>query len=602
MHKTYSVDGPLLCGLGFDTTPVNGKAPILKGWSDRPAAARQYRQHADCNTGVLTGGQHNLIAIDVDVLNPHAAAAIQEVLDDKLGTAPRRIGKAPKFLMPFRCTEPIKKQKTTVYQIDGEDSAVEVLAEGQQFVASGVHPGTGQPYQWPDDHIADFNIEDLPSATPEEIQDALREAEQIISKYGTPKGRPPSNGTAPPSALNLKELDGEMSEIDAALAVLPNDDVHYDDWIQTLHAIKGALGDDGCVLAHRWSQQSDKYEEAETDRAWDSIRDVKHIGAGSIFHLAKQHGFDLRAFRDRKPAPARIIGRSLAEINAVEVIDRPQIHPLTPNDMTLFCGGPKQGKSKVIESATSEIIEEDRVLYLALEYDIRMAKDRFGWMPETENLNLIIQGEMPRFDEGGGEKLAAEIEAFQPALVIIDTLVQFKRLGDQRGYEAETVALSEIKKLMNAADVSCVVIHHARKNSINDSGDIFERILGSTGLAAVPDNLMMLETIDGLATIHTKGRNIPTTERRFELNGNVFSELTEPGAALFGYADRQADILNLLGEGPLLQNQIAAALEIDKGNVSKYCAKLERQRMIRREGRGQPWQLAGKELFADGNP
>ncbi|MDC0033644.1 PriCT-2 domain-containing protein [Alphaproteobacteria bacterium] len=527
--------------------------------------------------------------------------------DELLGFAPKRIGKAPRYLLAFRCTEPMEKKTTDIYEIGGGDCQVEILGEGQQFVAEGIHPDTKSLYTWPSDSLIDYNADELPAVTTEQVNNFLEQAERVLARYGPRKGRITSNGTTPRPSLNLTELDGKMDEIEAALDVLPNNDEHYDDWVTMLHAIKGAVGEDGYDLAHRWSQKSNKYDAEKTDRRWNSIKNVKSIGAGTIFYLAEEAGFDLRAFRDRKPEPTRIIGRSLAQINAVEIIDRPQIHPLIPNDFTLFCGGPKQGKSKITESATSEIITSEtldnpRVLYVPAEYDIRMTKDRFGWMPETDNLNLIIQGEMPRFDEGGAEKLAAEIEAFQPAVVIIDTLVQFKRLGDQRGYEAETVALSEIKKLMNAADVSCVVIHHARKNSINDSGDIFERILGSTGLAAVPDNLMMLETVDGLATIHTKGRSIPTTERRFELRGNVFSELTEPGAMLVGYADKQAEILNLLGNGPLLQNQIAAALDIDKGNVSKYCAKLERQRMIRREGRGQPWQLAGKELFADGDP
>ena len=58
---------------------------------------------------------------------------------------------APKTLFVFRCTEAIPKMRTAIFNIKGKDCAVEILAEGQQFVASGIHPDTNKKYKWVDD-------------------------------------------------------------------------------------------------------------------------------------------------------------------------------------------------------------------------------------------------------------------------------------------------------------------------------------------------------------------------------------------------------------------------------------------------------------------
>ena len=173
-----------------------------------------------------------------------------------------------------------------------------MLGEGQQFVASGVHPDTLKPYRWPDDSLIDLSPSDLTVVTAADLHTFLDRCRNILGRAGTLKGRVSERKAVNGSGVNLNELDGEQREIDAALAFLPNEDEHYDDWVATLHAIKGALGDDGRELAHRWSSRSEKYDEAETDRAWDSIKNVQHIGAGSIYHWASQYGFNLREIRE----------------------------------------------------------------------------------------------------------------------------------------------------------------------------------------------------------------------------------------------------------------------------------------------------------------
>lgn len=183
MGERYLKNAPTLVDLGYDVTPVEGKRPVIKGWSTRPDTAKQYASFPDHNIGIVLGGPCNLIAIDVDVCNELAAKAIQKLIEDEFGTAPRRIGKAPKFLMPFRCTEPIKKIAGKIFKIDGQKAQVEILAEGQQFVASGIHPDTGEKYVWPDDSVLDYRITELPIITPKALMAFLAASEAVLAPY-----------------------------------------------------------------------------------------------------------------------------------------------------------------------------------------------------------------------------------------------------------------------------------------------------------------------------------------------------------------------------------------------------------------------------------
>ena len=317
MTQTYKNFAPGLHGLGYDTTPVSGKAPILAGWQHRPDTALDYEQHASRSIGVLLGGEHNLIAVDVDVMNPFAANAVEKLIEDSLGQGPRRIGKAPKFLMVFKTDQPMRKIKTAVFNIEAtdDDGCVEVLAEGQQFVASGIHPDTQRKYSWPDDSLMDWSAADLPTVTVEDVMKFVEAANNLLSNFGTPKRSAREGGSVPSralSGLNLKDQSAPPDEIDIAVCHIPNEDVHYDDWVHMAHALKGALGDAGKDIFDRWSARSPKNDTDQNDRVWQSIGDVTRVGAGSIFYMADRYGFDLAAYRNEKratvtPPPAQSV-------------------------------------------------------------------------------------------------------------------------------------------------------------------------------------------------------------------------------------------------------------------------------------------------------
>jgi len=294
----YSKFAKKLSELGYDVTPLRGKIPLLTGWQKRPAAALQFEKFKDANIGVILGGAHNLIAIDIDVLHADVADLIRREAVNVFGTAPERIGSAPKTLLVYRCTESVHKIKTSIFEING-DSSVECLAEGQQFVASGIHPDTKKNYSWPHKSLLDLAPSDLSAVTPEKIGSFIETCNEILAQWGELKSKSQTNvvqfdaGKSHNVEFQENDPTTSLEKLEAAVVYLDNPDMHYDDWVRLAHAFKAAVGPSGIDLFHEFSAKSAKYDETETDRLWNSIENVTKIGAGSLFHLAAEAGFDI---------------------------------------------------------------------------------------------------------------------------------------------------------------------------------------------------------------------------------------------------------------------------------------------------------------------
>ena len=152
-----------------------GKQPRGAGWQqwagrDSPEAAVTAPHHRALNTGVLCGP---VVAPDIDVPVQELADRIVYLFEERCGLTPlARIGKAPKILLCYRVECPFSKIQTPELSLsDGTMVRVEVLAKGQQFVADGVHPQTGQPYRWTNGSPATVPIGDLPVVTEDQVPD-----------------------------------------------------------------------------------------------------------------------------------------------------------------------------------------------------------------------------------------------------------------------------------------------------------------------------------------------------------------------------------------------------------------------------------------------
>jgi len=329
----YAKFAPELTGNGYDTTPLDGKKPILQRWQHRPNTALEFNKYNGKNTGILCGGLSHLFAVDVDVYTKEVAEIIKGFAIEMLGEAPERIGQAPKTMLIYRLSEPTRKLRSIIVNIDQKDCAVEILAEGQQFVASGIHD-SGVNYSWPGDNLLAIPINELTEVFPAQLQDFLALVNQTLLKYGEQKQSINHDGVPKtPDFLATTELEGKKEEIDIALAHIPNFDLHYEDWVYQAHALKGALQNDGFELFDKWSKRSDKYDAKETERVWNSIGAVNNVGAGTIFHQAKEYGFEVSEHRNHIKAEAKIEEIKEEQVKSHGSIIQSMAHAPEENDL-----------------------------------------------------------------------------------------------------------------------------------------------------------------------------------------------------------------------------------------------------------------------------
>jgi hypothetical protein len=266
-----------------------GKVPMMRGrggwfgckaWQDASYSTAETARFQASGAGI--GIQARAFpALDIDVTQPDAAAAIEALALEVLGDAPARIGRAPKVLLPYRGDVGKRSVSFTLPSSD-ERQLVEVLGRGNFWVAEGVHPKTGQPYSWPRNRRAADQL----ALIDEEKLDAFFEAlERRLEDLGARdiwvSGRGASFA-AKVAAADL--LAPSLDRVRQALLHVPNHGdaaLDYDRWLAVLSKIKGASGEDGLEIAHEWSsgaltggeaEANSKYDPDDTERRWQSIQ------------------------------------------------------------------------------------------------------------------------------------------------------------------------------------------------------------------------------------------------------------------------------------------------------------------------------------------
>jgi RecA-family ATPase len=178
---------------GYLPIPVEGKIPPLKGWQKRTDTNTQELElwerlfpHAK-NTGLLT---RTMPTLDIDILNPEAAIAVEDLVRERFeerGYILVRIGLSPKRAIPFRTNNPFAKIVCNVELPGCEDKQqkLEFLADGQQIVAHGTHPQTGQPYSWHGGEPGEkIKLEELPYISEAEAQQLVADAAELLKQFG----------------------------------------------------------------------------------------------------------------------------------------------------------------------------------------------------------------------------------------------------------------------------------------------------------------------------------------------------------------------------------------------------------------------------------
>ena len=289
-----------------------GKRPTMTAWQTKCLTADAQdiaiwsrSQRNNTNTGILCG---DVVGIDIDVLDADRSSKLEARAIELFGpTVLRRIGRAPKVLLLYRVATPHDKLSTPdLLFADGTKAKVEILAQGQQFVAFGIHPDTRAPYYWPEKSPLDIPTSDVPLVTLELLQQFVAEFEQMLRTEGGQteaeiKGKVPKvkaekkeqNKREKTGKLAGKFRDGEQQsreKIADALDHIPND-LNYDDWIRIGHALYHGLGDGGRDLWESFSAKYPNNDPKVTRAKWPTFANGRSITIATLFHFASQNGW-----------------------------------------------------------------------------------------------------------------------------------------------------------------------------------------------------------------------------------------------------------------------------------------------------------------------
>lgn len=260
-----------------------------------------YRNGMSDGVGILAA---DTPGVDLDIKDEAVALEMEEYVRFLLGDAPIRIGDPPKRLLMYRTNEPFSKVQSAFWQSDdGKKHKVEILGDGQQYVAIHIHPDTKKPYYWLDGkNPTTVEADDLPEITAADARAIVAEFERIAAREGWKKA---STALARPSSSGGKVDQDDPFAEDTALTVIGEDELRrklllvpgcedYDTWFQIGMALHHQFegGERGLELWHEWSELASNYDADVLDEKWPTFeiegKGRAPVTARLIIKLAKK--------------------------------------------------------------------------------------------------------------------------------------------------------------------------------------------------------------------------------------------------------------------------------------------------------------------------
>lgn len=265
------------------------KRPYGKDWEAKKhgpkAIARAIEDgRGDFGVGIKT---HNTAGVDIDCYDKALVKHMVQVAHETCGKTIERVGLPPKKLLTYRVEEPFPKtQSKTFIDDEGRSVKLEVLADGQQFVAFATHPDTGLPYEWTGngDSPLDVPWEDLPVITHDDARELVAEFERQCRKRGwqekntvkrlTDQSRKTNRELHhdDPFITDKAKVDLSPEQLLKKLLMVPNAE-DYDTWFHVgmalYHQFDGSQ--EGLDMWHEWSAQAHNYDMDALDEKWETF-------------------------------------------------------------------------------------------------------------------------------------------------------------------------------------------------------------------------------------------------------------------------------------------------------------------------------------------
>lgn len=355
---------------------------------------------------------------------------------------------------------------------------------------------------------------------------------------------PPVTGSAAGAAV-LEELGKtQRADLEATLATIPSDD--RDTWVRVGLACATVAG--GRELWMGWSARSDKFDQADADRVWASLKP----GPGMHWKWILRHASELggRNVQAKPPRPPESIegsstedaqgplGWSFADFATLDT-DPPPPRRWVAQDWLPFCsvtalfGAGGFGKSLLAQQVGTHValgepifgvsVVQGAVLILQCEDDPPEARRRAQAIERRAGLRIgaapiyvaARAGEdnvLVTFDRDGRMQyapawagLVSAIETTRPVLVVIDNVAHvFGGLENDRRHV--TAFANALTALARRHDCAVLLIGHVAKAEASEFS-------GSTAWeAAVRTRLWLERKDDGSVVLHKKKANYSTRD------------------------------------------------------------------------------------------
>lgn len=527
--KTPGLRGHDGLWFGFDWVPYECDEPDLTRWAAMGAGV-----------GIKTGLQPDgstLLGIDADTLDTDHAKIILDRVGAALGDLFVRVGNYPKALYLCRVNGPFQYARVEFGQRDASNrlmDRVEVLSDGRQFVAEGVHPKTGKTYAWPKGVPA---YADLPVFTPDQItallaslRPLLPAASELIIEGAT-------------TAISQGSLRGELEAVRRAVAATPNNHNTFpsrESYRDYGYAIKAALPDhpsEAFDIFATWCEgwagpdgESNDIDIVEAD--WARMKPPYRRGASWLYALAEEYSggafqqadayFEPVPDVDDEPLitvaerqheerahdvfPMLTLDEIMARQPPVFLIDRhiPQV------SVGFLYSTPGAGKTFLALDASLSLAAsfeqwhgdainsdpETIVLYIAAEGSFGFRNRVKAWV-KARSLDSapkrfrMIERSIDFMDAEDIDKLLRTVRAIdglRPCLIVVDTVSRAMPGADENLQKEMTLFVHACDRLKEAFRCAVLGVHHAGKN-----GDM----RGSTVLLGAGDYVFKLERKTG---------------------------------------------------------------------------------------------------------
>lgn len=343
---------------GFNVIPIlpGSKRPSVDGWQSRDADEEQVQRwvaNGKAGHGVGITTRQTPFA-DFDIRDEDAVRHLIDYATKLFGESPLRVGDSPRCGLLFRTSRPFKKLSSRIYRdAQGRKAQVEILCDGQQFVAYHIHPDTGKPYRWvTKDNPENTMVFELPELTEDGARKLIAEFERYAASRGWTLQDAP--GALVPAdrpdfmddddfGLGTDPLGLADEEIRDKVMVIPNDD-RFDareDWLKIGFAIHHETGGSefGREVWLDWSEQHGSHSAALFDKAWNSFgkrdnQSLRGVTFRFILKLAKEYQQQEKAEQVAELLKRMSDANSMDELKPViadchttktELVDRPQL-------------------------------------------------------------------------------------------------------------------------------------------------------------------------------------------------------------------------------------------------------------------------------------